>query len=62
MVFGDAIGIIPKGTILKQNSITFKVKGFDPKMPIGLLISSKKRNYLNQTKQQLMNLIESLLL
>ncbi|MEH6889362.1 LysR family transcriptional regulator [Bacillus sp. JJ864] len=62
MVFGDAIGIIPKGSILKQNLISFKVKGFDPKMPIGLLISSKKRNYLSQTKQQLMKLIESMLL
>lgn len=62
LVFGDAIGIIPKGTILKQNSISFKVRGFDPKMPIGLLISSKKRNYLSQTKQQLMKLIESSLL
>ncbi|WIY58930.1 LysR family transcriptional regulator [Bacillus arachidis] len=59
MVFGNAIGIIPKGTSLKQSNISFKVKGFDPKMPIGLLIPSKKRNYLSQTKQQLLKLIES---
>ncbi|MFD0769300.1 LysR substrate-binding domain-containing protein [Bacillus sp. CGMCC 1.60114] len=59
MVFGNAIGIIPKGTSLKQSNISFKVKGFDPQMPIGLLIPSKKRNYLSQTKQQLMKLIES---
>ncbi|MGE8207444.1 LysR family transcriptional regulator [Heyndrickxia sp. NPDC080065] len=62
MVFGDAIGIIPKGTSLEQSNISFKVKGFDPKMPIGLLISSKKENYLSQTKQQIMKLIESSLL
>lgn len=60
MVFGNAIGIIPKGTILNKGNISFKVKGFDPQMPIGLLISSKNRNYLSQTKQQLMKLIESL--
>ncbi|MBN6189121.1 LysR family transcriptional regulator [Aneurinibacillus sp. BA2021] len=62
MVFGNAIGIIPKGTSLEQSNISFEVKGFDPKMPIGLLISSKKRNYLSQTKQQIMKLIESSLL
>ncbi|EEM18131.1 MULTISPECIES: LysR family transcriptional regulator [Bacillus] len=62
MVFGNAIGILPKGTVLKQSNISFKIKGFNPKVPIGLLISSKKRNYLSQTKQQLMKLIESLLL
>ncbi|WP_439742899.1 LysR family transcriptional regulator [Bacillus pseudomycoides] len=62
MVFGNAIGILPKGTVLKERNILFKVKGFDPQMPIGLCISSKKRNYLSQTKQQLMKLIESLLL
>ncbi|MGG3526048.1 LysR family transcriptional regulator [Bacillus pseudomycoides] len=62
MVFGKAIGILPKGTVLKQSNISFKIKGFNPKVPIGLLISSKKRNYLSQTKQQLMKLIESLLL
>ncbi|HDR7632446.1 TPA: LysR family transcriptional regulator [Bacillus mycoides] len=61
MVFGNAIGIIPKGTILNKGNISFKVKGFDPQMPIGLLISSKNRNYLSQTKQRLMKLIESLL-
>lgn len=62
MVFGHAIGIIPKGTSLIQSNISFKVKGFDPKMPIGLLIPSKKRNYLSQTKQQLVKIIESSLL
>ncbi|AXI27878.1 LysR family transcriptional regulator [Priestia megaterium] len=62
MIFGDAIGIIPKGTILKSSNISFKVKGFDPKMPIGLLISPKRRNYLSQTKQQIMKVIESSLL
>jgi LysR family transcriptional regulator, regulator of the ytmI operon len=62
LVVGDAIGIIPKGTVLEKSSILFKVNGFDPQFPIGLLISSKKRNYLSQTKQQLMKLIESLLL
>ncbi|PFW88412.1 LysR family transcriptional regulator [Bacillus pseudomycoides] len=62
MVFGNAIGILPKGTVLKQSNISFKIKGFNPKVPIGLLIPSKKRNYLSQTKQQLMKLIESLLL
>ncbi|PEK88144.1 LysR family transcriptional regulator [Bacillus mycoides] len=61
MVFGNAIGIIPKGTILNKGNISFKVKGFDPQMPIGLLISSKNRNYLSQTKQRLMKLIESLM-
>jgi DNA-binding transcriptional LysR family regulator len=61
MVFGNAIGIIPKGTILNKGNISFKVKGFNPQMPIGLLISSKNRNYLSQTKQRLMKLIESLL-
>ncbi|PZM63581.1 LysR family transcriptional regulator [Paenibacillus dendritiformis] len=59
MVFGDAIGIIPKGTSLRPSNITFQVKGFDPQMPIGILISSKKRNYLSQTKQQIMKLIQS---
>ncbi|WCK56286.1 LysR family transcriptional regulator [Aneurinibacillus sp. Ricciae_BoGa-3] len=59
MVVGDAIGIIPKGTVLNQNTISFKVNGYDPKFPIGLLISSKKRNYLSQTKQQLIKLIVS---
>ncbi|MDZ5607123.1 LysR family transcriptional regulator [Bacillus pseudomycoides] len=62
MVFENAIGIIPKGTVLKQSNISFKIKEFDPKVPIGLLISSKKRNYLSQTKQQLMKRIESVLL
>lgn len=59
MVFGHAIGIIPKGTSLEESNISFKVNGFDPKMPIGLLYSSKKRNYLSQTKQQIMKVIES---
>jgi LysR family transcriptional regulator, regulator of the ytmI operon len=62
IIFGDAIGIIPRGTSLEETNIPLMVNGFDPKMPLGLLISSKKRNYLSQTKQQLMNLIESLLL
>jgi len=61
MIFGNAIGIIPNGTCLEQTSIRLKVNGFDPQMPIGLLISFKKRNYLSQTKLQLMKLIESLL-
>ncbi|CAI8766533.1 MULTISPECIES: LysR family transcriptional regulator [Bacillus] len=60
-IFGEMIGIIPKGTNLKEGNILFKVKGFDPQMPIGLCISSKKRNYLSQTKKQLLKLIESLL-
>jgi len=62
MIFGNVIGIIPKGTSLEQSNISLKVKGFDSKMPIGLLISSKKRNYLSHTKQQIMKLIESSLL
>ncbi|PEY30621.1 LysR family transcriptional regulator [Bacillus cereus] len=61
MIFGEMIGIIPKGTNLKEGNISFKVKGFDPRMPIGLLTSSKKRSYLSQTKQQLMKRIELLL-
>lgn len=62
MIFGDAIGIIPKGTNLKPDNIPFKVKGFNPKTSIGLLISTKKRNYLSQTKQQIMKVIASSLL
>ncbi|WP_459500638.1 LysR family transcriptional regulator [Bacillus sp. C1] len=61
MIFGDLVGIIPKGTSLKEGNIVVKVNGFDPKMPIGLCVSSKKRNYLSQTKKQLIKLIESLL-
>ncbi|MBC6976096.1 LysR family transcriptional regulator [Bacillus sp. Xin] len=60
MIFGEMIGIIPKGTNLKEENISFKVKGFDPEMPIGLCISSKKRDYLSHTKQQLMKQIELL--
>ncbi|HEK9099763.1 LysR family transcriptional regulator [Bacillus pfraonensis] len=60
MIFGEMIGIIPKGTNLKEENISFKVKGFDPKMPIGLCISSKKRDYLSHTKQQLMKKIKLL--
>jgi len=58
MIFGDTIGIIPKGTNLNHDNIPFKVKGFNPKTSIGLLISTKKRNYLSQTKQQIMKVIE----
>lgn len=43
MIFGNAIGIIPKGITLNQNSISFYVKEFDPTLSIGLLISSKKK-------------------
>ncbi|MEN1938505.1 LysR family transcriptional regulator [Paenibacillus sp. 102] len=60
MIFGNMIGIIPKGTNLKESNILFKVRGFDPQMPIGLFISSKKRNYLSHTKQQLIKQIELL--
>ncbi|MGF9775757.1 LysR family transcriptional regulator [Priestia aryabhattai] len=59
MIFGNTIGIIPKGTNLNHDNIPFKVKGFNPKTSIGLLISTKKRNYLSQTKQQIMKVIES---
>ncbi|MCU6707346.1 LysR family transcriptional regulator [Paenibacillus sp. J5C_2022] len=59
MIFGNAIGIIPKGTQFVQSNISFKVKGFDPKMPIGLLVSAHRNNYLTQTKRQIMKLIES---
>ncbi|HFF1840443.1 LysR family transcriptional regulator [Bacillus cereus] len=62
MIFGNAVGIIPKGITLNQNSISFHVKEFDPTLSIGLLISSKKKNYLSQTKQCIMKLIESSLL
>jgi len=62
MIFGNAIGIIPRGTSLEQSNISLKVNGFDPKMSIGLLISSRKRNYLSHTKQQIMKVIESSLL
>jgi DNA-binding transcriptional LysR family regulator len=61
MLLGNTIGIIPKGTSLKQSNRSFRVNGFDPKLPIGLLIPSKKRNYLSQTKKHVMKLIESLL-
>ncbi|NRD79801.1 LysR family transcriptional regulator [Bacillus sp. BRMEA1] len=60
LVTGDAIGIIPKGTDLQKCSIPFKVKGFDPEIMIGLLISKNKRNYLSHTKQELMNLVETI--
>ncbi|WP_393960242.1 LysR substrate-binding domain-containing protein [Priestia megaterium] len=61
MMFGHTVGIIPRGTSLKPSNILFKVKGFDPQMPIGLLISSEKRNYLSQTKKQIIEVIKSLL-
>lgn len=59
MLFGNVIGIVPKGTSLESNNIAFQVQGFDPKMPFGIYICSKKRTYLSQTKQQLMKLIQS---
>lgn len=62
MVSGNMIGIIPKGTATNQNTFTFKVDGYNPKFSIGILISSIKRNYLSETRLQLIRLIESLLL
>ncbi|QKE71289.1 LysR family transcriptional regulator [Arthrobacter citreus] len=59
LLFEDAIGIIPLGTSLGHEHIPIEVKEFDPKMPIGILISSKKGDYLSDTKQQIMKLIES---
>ncbi|MCQ6547253.1 LysR family transcriptional regulator, partial [Bacillus wiedmannii] len=38
MLFGNTIGIIPKGTILNEEVLSFKVKGFNSKIPIGILI------------------------
>ena len=59
MVFEHTVGIIPRGTSLKPSNISFKVKGFDPQMPIGLLISSEKRSYLSQTKKHIIEVIKS---
>lgn len=42
MMFENAVGIIPRGTSLKPTNISFKVQGFDPEMPIGLVTSTKK--------------------
>ncbi|RAS76011.1 LysR family transcriptional regulator [Priestia endophytica] len=59
MLFEDVIGIIPKGTALKQDHIVFNVNGFQPNMPIGTLISTKRNKYLSKTKQEIIKLIES---
>ncbi len=61
MMFAHAVGIIPRGTSLKPTNIPFKVQGFDPKMPIGLLISTEKRTYLSQTKKNVIEVIKSTL-
>ncbi|MET3294798.1 UNVERIFIED_ORG: DNA-binding transcriptional LysR family regulator [Bacillus proteolyticus] len=61
MLFGNTIGIIPKGTILNEEVLSFKVKGFNSKIPIGILISSKNKNYLSHTKQKIMNVIKEVL-
>ncbi|MGN2270309.1 LysR family transcriptional regulator [Priestia megaterium] len=59
MMFGHAVGIIPSGTSLKPTNIPFKVQGFDPEMPIGLLMSVEKRTYLSQTKKNVIEVIKS---
>jgi DNA-binding transcriptional LysR family regulator len=59
MMFGHAVGIIPRGTSLKPSNISFKVQGFDPEMPIGLLMSAEKRTYLSQTKKNVIEVIKS---
>lgn len=59
MMFGHAVGIIPRGTSLKPTNIPFKVQRFDPEMPIGLLISTEKRTYLSQTKKSIIEVIKS---
>lgn len=59
MMFGHAVGIIPRGTSVKPSNISFEVKGFDPQMPIGLLISTEKRTYLSQTKKNVIEVIKS---
>ncbi|MGW6193132.1 LysR family transcriptional regulator [Bacillus cereus] len=58
MLFENAIGIIPKGTILNEEVLSFKIKGFNSKIPIGILISTKNNNYLSETKQKIINLIK----
>ncbi|MBJ8052274.1 LysR family transcriptional regulator [Bacillus cereus] len=58
MLFGNAIGIIPKGTILNEEVLSFKIKNFNSKIPIGILISTKNKNYLSQTKRKIVNLIK----
>ncbi|MBE7103524.1 LysR family transcriptional regulator [Bacillus cereus] len=58
MLFGNAIGIIPKGTILNEEVLSFKIKSFNSKIPIGILISTKNNNYLSETKQKIINLIK----
>lgn len=58
MLFENAIGIIPKGTILNEEVLSFKIKGFNSNIPIGILISTKNNNYLSQTKQKIMNIIK----
>ena len=59
MMFGYAVGIIPSGTSLKPTNIPFKVQGFDPEMPTGLLMSAEKRTYLSQTKKNIIEVIKS---
>jgi len=58
MLFENAIGIIPKGTILNEEILSFKIKDFNSKIPIGILISTKNNNYLSQTKQKIINIIK----
>jgi LysR family transcriptional regulator, regulator of the ytmI operon len=52
MLFGDAIGII------NEEVLSFKIKGFNSKIPIGILISTKNNSYLSQTKQKIINIIK----
>ncbi|PGM48685.1 LysR family transcriptional regulator, partial [Bacillus cereus] len=59
MLFGNAIGIIPQGTISNEKVLSFKIKSFNSKIPIGILISTKNNNYLSQTKQKIIRLIKS---
>lgn len=58
MLFENVIGIIPKGTILNEEILSFKIKDFNSKIPIGILISTKNNNYLSQTKQKIINIIK----
>lgn len=61
MLFENAIGIIPKGTILNEEILSFKIKDFNSKILIGILISTKNNNYLSQTKQNIINIIKEAL-
>ncbi|EJR54751.1 hypothetical protein IIM_01691 [Bacillus cereus VD107] len=58
-LFGDSIGIIPKGTVLNDKILSFEINKFDSKISIGILISCRKSNYLSKTKQQVMKIIEA---